>query len=137
MEIVRGSIITLILCLIGSGVAQAPTSTYKRVKVRLTAYSPKQPRESNKNHRGQSVKDEDGVAVPKGLLPDGTIIRLPNGEYREVDDRIPRKSARKFDYRVVDVRYYQSINSKPKTRAVNKELAREFDMGWGYIEVKE
>jgi len=104
--------------------------------VRITAYSPKQPREGYKNHKGKIVKNERGIAVPKGFLTDGTRVILPNGEIRIVDDRIPLKSSKKFNHQTVDVRYYYSIKSKSKTRAVNRELRKKFDLGYGYIRIE-
>lgn len=106
---------------------KAPCWRIERMYVRLTAYSPKQRFEKSVNHKNKSIRNENGVAVPKGLIPDGTVVRLPNGDFRVVDDRVPRN--------VVDVRYYQSIKSKPKTRAVYKELCKKFGMGKDYIEV--
>lgn len=123
-----------LLLFMGIGLAEAPIRETYTLRVRLTAYSPKQPRETSINHRGKSIKNEDGIAVPKGLLPDGTVIKLPDGSYRTVDDRIPYKSAKKFGCMVIDVRYYQTITAKPKTKSVNKQL-RELDMGRDEIAV--
>ena len=119
----------LILLLIPT-IVYAPVYKNKRLYVRITAYSPKQYRESSINHKGKLVRNEVGVAIPKGLLPDGTKIRLPNGEIRKVDDRIPRKSYRKFKGKHIDVRYFQSVTK----RGIKKQLYKK-DMGWNYVEI--
>lgn len=129
--------IILFLVLTMSAPAMAPGWRIERLYVRLTAYSPKQPREGHHNRYGEDVRNEKGIAVPDALdIPYGTLIRLPNGNVRVVDDTYPTRTARKkFKNMVMDVRYYQSIKSKPKTKAVNKEICRHFDKGWGYVEV--
>lgn len=52
-----------------------------------------------------------------------------------MDDRLPYRSAKKWNCKVIDVRWYQSIDSKAKTKAVAKELRREYDGGYGIIKV--
>lgn len=130
-----GAILCLFLCL--AEVAEAPirpAPKYYTIKVRLTAYSSLQPREGNKNAMGKCARNEKGVAVARGLLPLGTRIQLPNGQIRIVDDHTSKWAARKFKGMLVDVRYFESIKSKPESRAVNKEL-RKYDKGWGEIKV--
>jgi hypothetical protein len=116
-------------------IAEAPTMPYYFIRVRLTTYSAKQPKETSVTSLGKCAKNENGVAVPKGFLPYGTKIILPNGNARKVDDRVPNKSARKFNYKVVDTRYYETITARPKSKQVNKQL-RKLDMGYGFIKVK-
>lgn len=132
---IKKVLLTTSLLLLGMGIVQAPISNYYYVKVRITAYSSKQPREKSKTAMGKSAKNEKGVATHKSFLPFGIKIELPNGDIRIVDDRIPNKSAKKFNYNVIDVRYYESIDAKPKTRAVNRELRRKYDMGWDIIKI--
>lgn len=125
----------LLLC---SAMAYAPgyEPLYTIKHCRLTAASAKQIGESSKNAWGQSIKNEDYVAVRPGFLPRHTIVRLPNGEVRKVNDHVPRKAQRILGTRrIIDIYYYESIDSRPKTKAVTRELCREFDQGWDDIEV--
>ena len=117
-----------------AGVIQAPTTEYYSVVCRITAYSSKERFEHNKTALGKSANNEKGVATHKSFLPFGTKIEY-KGQVRIVDDRVPSRSAKKFNYKVVDFRYYQSLDSKPKTRAVNRELRKKFDGGWGVIKI--
>ena len=124
----------LILSLILLGIcsqAYAPDYRYVRVKVRITAYSPFERGEMSINHKGQSIRNEEGFATRHPLIPDGTWIQLPNGEWRVKDD----KTARKYSNRI-DVRYFDSITAKPKTKAVRKQL-RKLDMGYGVILIRK
>lgn len=127
-------LLTAIAVFLLQSVAECPTMPYYYMKVRLTCYSPKQPRESSKTALGTCAKNEYGVAVPKGFLPFGTKIVLPNGDDRIVDDRTSRWAGKKFGGKLVDIRYYTTIKSKPKSRSVKKEL-RKLDMGYGIIRV--
>ncbi len=127
---------SLFVILLRALIVDAPTMPYYYIRVRITAYSQKQPYESSKTSLGKTSKNEIGAAVPKGFLPYGTKIVLPNGQRRIVDDRVPQKSVRTHKTKcVVDARYFESVKSKSKTRAVNKELRKKFDMGWGTIKV--
>ncbi|MDI6788130.1 MAG: hypothetical protein QME51_07150 [Planctomycetota bacterium] len=118
---------------------QAPVYTpkqpiYKKVYVRLTAYSSKEKWEGSRTATGKSARNEKGVAVHKSFpYPFGTNIILPDGQRRIIDDKVPTKSAKRFKLSVVDVRYYESIKSQPKTKAVSKELCKKFDKGYDYI----
>lgn len=136
---------SLILLIGMANVAATPTARpvysapgLKRY-VRITAYSPKQPAEGNKNSLGKCAKNERGVSVSRYLrkkydIDDGDIIVFSDGDRRIVDDKPARWSERKFKGMLVDRRFYQSIKSKPETRAVNKEL-RKLDLGWDWIKV--
>lgn len=121
-------LITLILTFGLNSVAQAPCFRITKLYVRITAYSPKEIGEKSINHKGKSIKDERGIAVPKGFIPDNTMVRLPNGQTRIVNDRMPKKGNK------IDVRYFQTLKSKSKTRAVSKELCK-LDMGKDWIEI--
>ena len=127
-------IISFLFLILMTGIVEAPCLPYYYIKVRLTCYSVKQPKEGNRTSLNKCAKNERGVAVPKGFLSYGTKIILPDGDERKVDDRIPNKSARKFNYKVVDIRFYETITARPKTKLVNKQL-RKLDMGWDYIKV--
>lgn len=105
-------------------------------RVRFTAASAKQRGESNKNAWGQSIKNERYVAVRPGFLPRYTIVRLPNGEIRDVNDHIPKRAERIIGTKkIIDVYYYESVKSKSKTKAVSKELRCKFDQGWDSLEI--
>ena len=124
--------------LIYGSMAHAPQ--YKAIKVihhvRILAGSAKQPHEPSKNAWGQSIKNEDYIATLKGWLPRGTIVRLPNGEVRVMNDHVNRKAEKRIGTRrIVEVYYYESVKSRPKTRAVNRELRRDYDQGWDDIEI--
>jgi hypothetical protein len=113
-------------------------TVYHRIDdVRILGYSPKQPNEGSKLPNGKSARNEKGCAVPAGFLPYGTVVIFPGGIRRTTDDRTPEKAVRIIGTRkLIELRWYQSIKSKPKTRAVNREV-RHKDMGWGSIWVEE
>ena len=110
-----------------------------RIKVRITAYSPKQPHEGNKNALGRCAKNEDGVSVSRYLrkhynIRNGDTLMFSDGSTRIVDDKPARWAERKFGGKLVDRRFYESIKSRPETRKVNRELMK-FDLGWDWITV--
>ena len=110
------------------------------IYARLTAYSPKSPKDGNRNHRGKLVKNETGCAIPWDMintynLKDGDQLEIEGVGIRTIDDRVPKRAAKKFDYMVVDLRYYHSIRSKPETRAVDRELRRRFDKDYGWVRI--
>jgi len=126
-----------------AGTIKAPTHSivgWKTDRVlhnyRITAYSSKQPREGNKTATNKCAKNEIGFATPRnGSIKLGEYVRLPNNEIRIADDKTSKWASRKFKGRLIDVRYYQSIKSKPETKSVTKELCRRFDMGRDDIEI--
>lgn len=112
--------------------AIAPTyeSTGYWVTARVTCYSPLQKNERKVSHRNKSIRNENGIAVPTGTLPDGTRLWIPFEGWRVVDDRQPQRSARKLMRRynvdiTIDVRYYQSLN---RNKPINRQL-RKLDKG--------
>lgn len=112
------------------------TILVKIPNVRILAYSPKQPRESSKLPNGKSARNEIGCSVPKRFLPYGTPVIFPNKQRRIVDDRTPETAVKIIGTRnLIELRWYQSIKSKPKTKSVNKEV-RKKDMGWDSIYVE-
>lgn len=127
-------LIVLLLLLVASPVL-APTSLYQpewvEMKARVTCYSPLQRGEKKVNHRKQSVRNENGIAVPKNTLPDGTEVWIKGAGMRVVDDRIPGKSVRKLERRypnaeiIIDARWYDSLN---RNKSINKQLYKR-DMG--------
>ena len=136
----RTELVALILIFTFMAIEQAQAPTYKMMtlRVRQTAYSPKQPRESDRNHKMKKIRNEIGVAIPKQLMkliPDGSVV-YTDDDVRVADDRYGAKGASRFGGNCIDLRYFQSIKSKPKTKAVNRELRRRFDNGWGNIKVK-
>ena len=116
------------------GISEAPTTSYYYIRVRLTAYSPKERFEHGITALGKSARNETGAAAHKSFLPLGTRIEY-KGQVRIIDDRIPTRSAKKFKYKVVDFRYFESITSKSKTRSVSKELKKRFDKGFDIIKI--
>ncbi|MDI6788803.1 MAG: hypothetical protein QME51_10570, partial [Planctomycetota bacterium] len=124
--------ITLLLLGLWGDRAYAPSAyQYQTLRVRLSAYSPKERGELSVNHKGKKIKNEIGFATRRPDIPDGTWIMLPNGEWKVKDD----KTSRKYGNRI-DVRYYESITARPKTRAVKRQL-NKLDMGWDYIIVRK
>ena len=118
---------------------QAPTGHYEPVKsapikkrilrVRITAYSPKEPRESKIGMRNNRITNEKGCAVSRDLLkiiPYGSKIRLEDGSIKIVDDTTNRRLKK-----TVDIRYYGSLN---KNKSIKKQL-QKLDGGWGEIEI--
>lgn len=134
-------LLALVLVLGMAQTAAAPVKPVEsiRLKVRITAYSPKQIAEGNKNAIGKCAKNEDGVSVSRYLrqkydIDNGDTIVFSDGDRRIVDDKPARWAERKFKGKLVDRRFYESIKSKPETRAVNKEL-RKFDLAWDWITI--
>jgi uncharacterized protein YwbE len=111
--------------------AEAPCTPYYYVKVRLTKFSPKQKGETYKNATGGRLKEGD---LASRTFPLGTKIQMPDGNIGIVKDRTSKWAHRKFNGKLVDECLIQSIKSKPKSRAVNRELMRH-DEGWNYIKV--
>jgi hypothetical protein len=106
--------------------------------IRHTAYSPKQPGEGSLTSTGKSARNEKGIAVPrswirKGWVRRGSIVKIKNGHHRIVDDDYPSNKSKEFDDKVIDVRWYESITAPAKTKQVNRELMRKFDLGCGTI----
>lgn len=141
----RKLITVIALLLIMSNLIVAPIQRivgYRVVKTlknyRILAYSPKQPREGSKNALNQCAKNERGIAVPRQTLSYGTLALLPNGQIRNTDDRSPEKAVKNLGTRrFIEARWYQSIKAQPKTKAVNRELRKYFDMGRGDIKILE
>ncbi len=128
-------LLSFIIVILMSGIANAPTMPYYYVKVRILAYSVKQPKEGYKNALGKSARNEIGASCHKSFLPLGTIVEY-QGDRRMIDDRTPYKAVKIIGTnRIIELRWYQSIKSKPKTKNVNKELRKKFDKGWDYIKI--
>ena len=134
--------IALAIVLLAGSTADAPIHAYlswKSIKrrVRITAYSCKQPHEKNILADGRKANNELGFAVPRdGSIPLGSYVELPNNKGgRYADDKTSIKASKKFKYNLIDIRWYESIRSKPKTRAVNRELCKRFDMGYAIVTI--
>ncbi len=98
----------------------------KKFYVRLTAYSPKEPGESSIGSRNNCIKNENGVAISRDMgIPFSSLVRLPDGKVKRVDDTTNKRLHRR-----VDVRYYQSVSRK----GIKRQLQSK-DMGRNYIEI--
>lgn len=125
----------LILIFWLGSIAEAPILPYYWLKVRILAYSPKQPREGHKTATGKSARNEIGASCHKSFLPLGSVIEW-RGQKRIIDDRTPFKAVKIIGTNnLIELRWYESIKAKQKTRAVNKELRKRFDGGWGIVKV--
>lgn len=128
---IRALLIGLIL-VFGMGLmAETPVYQWKTYRVRLTKWSPKQKGETYKNALGGRLKEGD---LASWMFPLGTVVYMPDGSWGVVRDRPSRWAHKKFKGRLVDECLIESIKSKPKTKAVNKEL-KKHDEGWGEIKV--
>ena len=127
------AIMTILVGLLMTGwsYVDAPVCQFKTYKVRLTKWSPKQRGETYKNAMGGRLKEGD---LASRMFPLGTVIYMPDGSWGVVKDRPSKWAHEKFRGRLVDECLIQSIKSKPKTRAVNKEL-RKYDEGWGEVRI--